>query len=493
MLACFNSSSSNFQFDAGELETPDAGSPVYDATTTPDGSMPTTVPEAGPDAPPDVVEEPAPPTTVQVLVIDASGPEMGVTIVFDDASGNVLATAVTDALGSVVQQVAAGSQVTALLGTSDAPNLLTITGVKPGDVLKVIDGPIAPTPGEAAEITYSPFAQGDAGVAGYHATSGICGNNQDETPGEIDYGLSPGCTNSSGQFPVLLEALGTDGPLAWQGGKGSPTLDGGVSRVDFTSSSWSTTLGTETVTLLNTTPADGPYTTATEYTVTDPVSSVPISAGTDYTPGTVDAGVLQSTFAIHPGFGDFDQVEVDESAYQSGGVSQLTIADRVSATTSASPSASDTIDLNDALPAITGASIDTTNPSQPTLSWTSDTPLTGATATFVQVQFFDLLDDAGGDRKVGNWTIIVPASQMSVVPPQIPGDLGFGPSALATYNTDDYPIVLSLSADALPTYDAIRATAAQVGTSLNVDNTPLIPPLPANGRARMTMFYPTGG
>jgi hypothetical protein len=495
-LACSSSTSPNSEesSDGGDSALPDRGETTDDATvTTPDASTP--VAEAGPDAADagaDAIEEPAPSAAVQVIVINGAGPEMGATIVFSDSTGALLATAVTDAHGSVLHEAAGGSQVTALLGTTAVPNLVTVTGVKPGDVLKLIDGPVGASSVTVA-VTFRAFDQGDAAVNDYVLNSGGCGADTQGAAGTFEYGLGNGCANSSGQFPVLVQAMAGSPSydwVAWQSGKGTvATAEAGVASVDLTSTSWSTTFGTQSVTLLDAPDTLSPGVGFTEFTATDSASSVAFGLST-FTGQFPDAGVQAFAFtSTHPGFADFDQVEADNPISQSQGASILAIADRVSATTLASPSAGDTIDLNDALPAITSASIDATNLVQPKLAWTSAAPLSSAVATVVQAQWSDPLDDAG-DARTGMWTIIVPASQMSVVPPQIPGTSGLGPTAMAAWSTA-FPMVYAMNGDAFPTYDAIRATAALVGPTLSVSASPLlIPALPANGRARITAYFP---
>ena len=64
------------------------------------------------------------------------------------------------------------SQVTALFGTADAPSLLTVTSVEPGDVLRLVDGPIEN--GDEAVVTFDPFGQADASVTDYSARTGNC-------------------------------------------------------------------------------------------------------------------------------------------------------------------------------------------------------------------------------------------------------------------------------------------------------------------------------
>jgi hypothetical protein len=507
-LACSSAPPTNPEDtpDSGGSPMPDGGGTGDDATVTahdgsaseaaaPDGSIPVTMAEAGPDASDaaaDAIEEPAPPAPIQVLVINRAGPEMGATIVFSDPTGALLATAVTDGHGSVLQEVATGSQVTALLGTTAAPNLVTVTGVKPGDVLTLIDGPLDGND-TTVSVTFNAFDQGDASVNDYVLSSSGCGADTQGAAGTFEYGLGNGCANASGQFPVLVQAM-AGAPsydwMAWQSGKGTvATPDAGVASVDLGSTGWSTMFGTQSVTLLNAPDSLTPGVGFSEFTAVDSASSVAFGLST-FTGQFPDAGIQAFAFtSTHPGLADFDQVEADYQVSEAQGASQLAIADRVNATTLASPSASDTIDLNDALPAIISSTLDATDPLRPNLGWTSAAPLSTASATVVQVQWSDPVDDAG-DTRTGNWTIIVPASQMAVVPPRVPAASGLGPTPMATWSTA-FPMVFTMNGDAFPTYDAIRATAARVGPTLNVGASPLmIPALPSNGRARVTAYFP---
>ncbi len=323
--------------------------------------------------------------SVEVVIFDSTGPESGVAIVFSDASGAVVTTAITNANGRVTQDVATGGQVTALFDTPNGPNLVTVTGVKPGDVLNLLDGPIAPS-GANAQVTIAPFSEGDASVNDYSLSSAGCSTDTSGAAGTFVYGLGSGCSNASGQVPVLVQALDSlnDG-LAWQSGEGSLLAsDAGVASVDLTSTGWTTTFGTQRVTLVNAPDSITPGVGFTEITAVDAVSNVAFGLST-FTGQYPDAGVQTFEFtAAHPGFAAFDQIEADNTVSQANGATVLAIADRVAATTLASPSASDTIDLNDALPAITSATLDATHPTQPTIAWVSAAPLTSAAATVVQ-------------------------------------------------------------------------------------------------------------
>jgi hypothetical protein len=447
-----------------------------------DGSTPVADLDAGHDAA-DAGET----GTVQVIVLSTDVPEQGVTLVFSDATGALVTTAVTDAQGSVVQAIAAGAQVTALLATREAPDLVTVTGVKPGDVLKFHDGPFPSLRGTAA-VTFTKLAQADASVVDYTLTSGVCAADTGGPAGTFDYPMSGTCMNAEGQFSVLAEAFGSDGPIAWESGKGTLNADPtGLSKVDLTAATWSTTYGTETATLLDVPDGANPWMTVFEYAASDSATAVGYFSSSTTTT-SLDGGV-ESTFPIHPGFGDFNQVEVDVPIAGADGLSTFVIADRVTATTPAAPSASDAIDLEDALPAFTSETLDATNPVRPTFAWTSASSPSAAAAIIVEAYWSDPFDDAG-DLRYGTWTLVVPPGQASIVLPQIPSASGFGPNAGATWPGGNS--IAAVNADAYPTYDSIRAAAADFGPLLfNLSTTTAtLPPLPANGRARLSEYEP---
>ena len=366
---------------------------------------------------------------------------------------------------------------------------MTIAGVKPGDVLKIADGRYAGKDG-VAEVTFKAYEQADASVSDYYMNTGGCGTDTSGAAGTFDYGVNSGCTNSTGQFPVIVTAMGSVEALAWLSGKGQVVANdaGAAAPVNLDAVAWSTKFGAQSVTLVDAPDSLSAYTSFSEFASADLVSSVAYGY-TNFETASLDAGVVQSTYTSHPGFGDFDQAEADYGVTQPHGDSVFAIADRIDAVTVASPVTNHTIDLNDGLPAITGVTTSATNAVRPAFTWTSASSLSAAAATFVQAQWTDPLDDAG-DLRTGNWTIIVAGSQTSVTAPLIPAASGFGPMATATW-PNYAPTLLSLNGDRLRDVRRDpRASAAELAPTLSASNTPLIPALPADGRARVTAFFP---
>ncbi len=489
LLGCF-SSSTNFKsppVDGGGYEEPDGSAPVEDATS-PEDAAKTPPPEAGT---PDVVEEVAPPQVLAVVVTGPSGPESGKIVAFDRQDGQPLVTATTDATGTVVQQVSAGDQVTIVLGTVDAPNLVTVAGVKPGETLTAFDAPAnVETEPPVVAVLLPPYDVG-APSSYVQANVGNCANTAyGEGEGEVDVPAGASCVNASGQFPVLATVYGPSYPvaqIAWMSNRDNQLApDGGVTTVDLTSQTWSTTFGGETINVANV--PDGNY-PAVMYT--EVANSVP-ETQYDNNVTLVDAGTALSNLYTHPGYADFVQTEVSLETPQDVGGSVQAVADRSAAPTTTSSSATQNVDMNDALPLITASAIDTTNPAQPTVTWTAAAPLSSATAIFSQI-FWNGPDDDAGDYAYGTWTFVVPASQTSIVPPVLDGDaLEYAPNAQAFW-TDSGPLVAAMNADAFPTYDAFVQTGANIGQGLAPSNQPLVPMLPANGRARITLYSPQNG
>src|SRR5579883_357570 len=127
-FACFSSDNSGpgpdsgFSFDAATFDA------FFPDTSFPDGAIPDSAAEAAVDAPLDI-----PPAPVVVQVLSASGPEQGVNVVFQDATGAVITSGTTDATGRFGRVVPAGSMATVLLGNTANPNNMTVVGVQPGD------------------------------------------------------------------------------------------------------------------------------------------------------------------------------------------------------------------------------------------------------------------------------------------------------------------------------------------------------------------------
>jgi hypothetical protein len=464
-MACFASTNN----PTGGPSEPDASEPGEASPGEDAAVVPREAAAVVPDAGADVVEEPAP-MPVTVFVLSQGAPESGKAIVFSDPSGVTLATGTTDTTGSVVQLVPAGTQVTALLGSTDSPQLVTVVGVQPGDVLTAVDSP--PSPGEVPEIDVNVTVPGNppAGAVDYIVRAGNCGAFLEGSSGDLEVN---GCVNSASQFPLL--AVATDessNTLQFASQKGNVLLDGGSGTEVTMTGNWSNP-GAETIAVTGLTDGDFPYATYTEV-----ANSVPYSQ-TNYDLNDVDAGTQSGTFETHPGYPDFVQTEVSLQQVNGSVASTTAIATRADA-----PSSSVAVDRSSLLPAITDASVDSTDPTRPSATWSAAAPFTGATGSFVQMFWNDLPD--GGDTQFGVWTIVAPAGTATVQAPALPaGDLV--PSPTATW--DGIPTVAVVAGGAFADYTALRRTAGALASAINTNNQPLLPPLGTDGTLKISIAY----
>jgi len=472
-LGCFDSSVDDVPFFAPDSGASDGAAPLVDATM-PEAGL---APDAGPGV--DAAEEPAPPSPVTVVVRGPGGPESGKTIVFSDAAGALLATATTDAHGVAAQILPAGSQVTALLGTSDFPQLVTVTGVQPGDTLTAVDGALQTTSQAGFQL---PAAAPPDTTTQYEVLAGNCYQelaSVDASAGLID--LDPTCVNSAGQFPLL--ALAQDDVGATVGfafDKGIAIDADGGAPAAVIPPPWVTVLGQEAITLGHIADSTAPYLSLSEFS-----SGVPHTQyDFDLTP--VDGGAA-ANFETHPGYADFVQAELGLQGSTSAGSTINAIATRATAPSVASPTQTLSIDADAALPTITGASLDSTDVLRPRVTFTSTSPLTDAAGTFMTLSWQD--GDADGGARAGTWTLVVPSSVTSAQAPALPASVALGPAATALW--DATPTVAALGGGPFAGYDALRSTAAEVGVALKPASVPLVPALPADGTMKVTVFYET--
>jgi hypothetical protein len=489
--ACFSNNNSQPGSDAGAPRF-DAGLPAVDATLPrgPDGSAP----EAAPDtyvAEASVPDAPVPeagPQPVTVVVHSALGPEQGVTVVFQDASGAVLFTGITDALGSASAFVPAGSQATALMGTVASPSLMTIQGVAPGDVLAVYDSSSDLTTSQVS-IDVAPDAGPPPGAASFIAHIGGCSYGFISFPVQIPLSPSYDC-QAQGAFSVLLNAqAGADGGYADLGyavqkGNMLPP-DGGVAYVTMTGA-WSTTTGTETLVPTNVPAGTNPLMSLAEV-------ANGVSTPDNFSVFVDDAGTQDYVFKTFPGLGDSLQGEA--ALYNPSFLLNSTYALAVSgvATKRLGDSGTSTFDLGQNFPLITQASIDASSQAQPAVAWGSEAgALTPADGVFVAVSWSDLTDAGAPVR--GRWTIVAPPASSSVTAPALPpASASWAPSPTASFVA--VPVVVVVDADFVADYAQLRAQAGSLPISASVLNgrsTNVAPPLPADGTLKLTAITASG-
>ncbi|HEX3771927.1 MAG TPA: hypothetical protein VHV30_13720, partial [Polyangiaceae bacterium] len=385
-----------------DVTTPPMEASAEAATPAPDAG------DAGGGATPDVAEEPAPPLGVTIVVLGPGGPESGVTIVFDDASGAFVSQAMTDASGRVTQVLAPNSMVTAVLGSADLANLVTVTGVQPGDTLTAIDG--SPQPSVEVQVTDPPSPPDGTNAlivnAGDCAGSAeIDGNNP---PVLVENMSAPFCIGPTGQFPLLsLATDGENGTLGYTYQKNFQiTVDGGTSDITL-SSAWQTQLGQETVSFTNAPDNLNPYVLLGQY-----ASAVPYTSS-DSEPNVVDAGGA-SSFETYPGYSDFLQAEIQIQNETPGGATDQVMAIRSGAPTTAQPNGTIAFDLSQLLPSITGVTVDATTPARPSATVTATSSLASTSGMFVTLDWVDVPDGGSGATVRGRWLVVGPPSASAI-------------------------------------------------------------------------------
>ena len=494
-VGCFSASSGGGSppgFDAAQNDA------EFDSGTTPETSvdsstMDVTVMEASVDAP---VE--AGPQPVTVVVTNAAGPEQGVPVVFQQATGAVIASATTNAAGMVSQLQPAGVQVTVVLGTATAPSLFTIEQVAPGDTLAVYDPSADVTTAQVSVDSWSDA--GPSGTASYEVDVGSCSSFGAGPPVVVFLGTS--CA-VAGQFPVLVTSFDVNGAVlgyAWQKGNTLPG-DGGVAHVAV-SGAWSTATDTQTVT----TDSPPPFALANSDNGYLGFSAIASGMGMERANtyfGSIgaDDGGVTSPFLYADGFPDFLQSEANVSNYgTSGGNAGVSISAIATRGSSDAGSATTNLDITQLLPPIQTASVDsTTNPVQPNVTWDMGDAGSVASADGVVVAFTWSGSNDGGAFANGRWTIVAPPTASSAQVPALPAaQAGFGPFAGAFFTTD--PAVIIVEASFLPGYAQLRAQAGTVALtsefnsnlSYSSSSPIVVPPLPVNGTLRMTAFTANG-
>ncbi len=483
--ACFSSSSDDnpANLPPGEDSGVDAGSPADATMTEPMEAA------AAPDAPIEAAEAEASvveagPSFVTVVIMSDLGPEPGVSVVFQDGTTGAMTTVSTDANGRATQVVGAGSQVTAVLGTAENIELVTIEGVMPGDVLTAHDATATPFANAAVSIDALPDAAPPPGTDSYVVNIGNCSAGFNSVP--TQFNLSPDCENG-GTFPVLLQALNSDDstPLgySYQLGNTLP-LDGGVAHVSL-GGAWSTASPTQSVGVTNAS-ITGDLSGFTTYSE--------IANGVAYGPPSYFSpdgdGGATNAFSVHPGYPAHVQNEASQSGFRNGGVAVSAVATR----TAPSDGGAASFDLSTLLPLLDNVTLDSSQPAQPVVSWVTEAGSLASANGAIVVLTWNQADDAAGIS--GTWMIVAPPTATSVQAPQLPGVLAaLAPSASANFSTP--PTVILVQGSFLQDYGQLRAlfSTLPATTSLLYDNFSegaVIPPLPIDGTLRLTAFTANG-
>lgn len=462
--------------DGGTPPAGDGGTANPDATVVADGGRPAN--DAATAA-----EAEAGPAMVTLVMRTASGaPAADVAIVYADATGQLTGTDKTDATGRVTRLLPSGSQVTAILGKADEPRLLTITGVEPGDVLTAALPPTEEETSGSLEITSLPAGE-PQGIANLVAIAGNCQNSAQALP--LTLSVYEDCVKA-GRFPLVVVASNGNGAfLGYTHQKGIQLVpDGGLPDSGVLSvamnGSWVTTSTTADIQATHVTGDPDGRGTLTH--VTGGVETWE----TQYFDAIDDAGVTNMTFQTYTGFADFLQREVAiRTSDNNNGVAYTALASRGGSNA--------TLDVSQALPALTGATVDSTTPARPMVAWTSSSPITGADGAVVDLRWYFQAD--GGRYIYGDWTFVTAPGATSVKAPQLPETLSsWQPPDGAVFRSP--PSVMVVEGSPWSSYGQLRASAAAIPVprALLNDNSegPIVPPLPIDGTVKLTAFTHNG-
>lgn len=489
-------------FSSSSAPDMDAAQPELDAGSVPDSTTPTPVPEAGPEAQPDtyVAEGAAPEASapeasvdagdpVTVVVRSVSGPEQGISVVFQDAFNEIVGTVTTDTLGRASMVVPPGSQVTAVMGTPTAPRLVTVEAVAPGDLLAVYD----PSFDSLTTSVSVDVADGAPPATSYF--TGAIGSCSLYGGGGLPMTtvLTNADCQSQGKFPVLVFAVGGADAgyqtLAYAFSKGNqvPT-DGGPASVVI-AGPWYTDMGAYTIDAVG---ADGGNAPTGNWTmVLDEVAdgvTVPSTGSFDL------LGTFSNQVELYPSYGDGQQVELHYIQYNSGSAqsSQSVVGVAVKPVGDGGPlldGGSVNVDLGQLQPLITDVSFQ--NPGL-ILTWGGDAGLVaGADGVLAQVAWTDATD--AGATVQGTWALVAPPGVRRAVLPQLPSAFAaLAPSPSAMFAT---PTVAVIDADFITGYDQFRRAASSLPLSQNLvhgSSVDEMPPLPVDGTLHFTAVTTPG-
>jgi hypothetical protein len=458
----------------------DAQAPSFDANRPPPGDS--AIPDAGLPLP----DADAGPLPVTVNVRSVTGAVVaGVTVVFGGATGDVLSTATTDANGLAVGLVPSGAMATVVLGTADAPRLVTVTALEPGDVIVASDFE------SDSNFTYvSQPEQPDGGPAGafyYQLRTGSCsiGFFATDLNAPFTMGLTNECIGPNRKFPVVLEAY--DDSFSQTGyrfkkGNDAPP-DGGTVTPVF--GAWSTAFNTQTVTGTNLTVDGGSYRLAY-----GEIADGVMKPNTAYVGFSDDGGASNAFDKAHTAFPDAVQYEIAAEVSMNVGDSFVGVATR-----KAAPAGDDTtnIDFMGRLPEITSSGVDAGTPKRPSIGWTPSSSLATADGTYVVMKWYEE-GDAG--QISGTWSFVTPSTVTSVTAPALPASVTRGPGADANYTSYGLPRVVSVEASFVNGYADFRKGAGVLSPRRNViENTGssmIVPPLPANGTVKFSVYTVNG-
>ncbi len=473
-LACFDPGSpTTLDLDAAlpQVEFPDGTAlpnvvifspsvPEADAGPVPEAGMAVDV---GVDGQPSV-------GTVTVTVLSDLGPEANAQITASDADGNLLGTPTqTDATGTAKVTVTAGASVTATLTNQGKNDFVTYADVSPGDTLTVYD---------TDDFRYSDLSVQVNGTPDSTFQSGWVGDCDFNTNGSPPYLVypQPGCF-LGGIFPVLL--VEPPNVYSFQKGNSLAGFTGTAISLDLSSGSVLTDGASEKVNAIN--PPAQLADLGVFLSYTEVANNVPYWAQFQNPLSfTGDGGTSASAqFDTHPQYPDFVQTQAQIFALNdSQNGPYWSVVKR-----SATPSASDTLDLSGLASVVAGANfVEYPDTGGIQVAWSTVGSISHAIGTLVRV--------TGG---CGSWSFVVPPGATSVSAPRLPGYSGLFSGECEGGNYD----VAILSGSTIADYAHFKAVAGPMVDMMAVPQPTngcggfSAPPLPTDGALTIT-GYQTG-
>lgn len=442
-------------------------------TTTPPVANPppgTTAPTPGTTTP---TPPPAPETGVKVTVVRGGKPVAGARVVFHDETGAIVGTPFTTDANGVVDQPTAPKQLTVIVNkdiATPAPDFVTYTSVEEGDRFVVDASPYYPAD-DVANPSYLVTLAGERqNATNYQAVvSRTCvGSASASAPQPLE--VSNACLGP--QNSVLATAYDDANTLgfSWKKGLPSPTAP----NTPVTLEAWADPTNL-TLSIQNLAAVEGTRSEALAI-----AGGMPFVAY--HAPG--DAAATGYHFPMPP-------AAFADGGYQAAFIETYTSSDDrygwrglVKRAPAGNTMA---LDYEAMLPKFTLAQLDaTTDPDRPSMTWTTERPLTGKDAADVGWVRFDWFsDEEGPNRAYHTWTFVVPASATSVKAPELPApEAEISPGAVNTQGPGFSGVVIGESS--LGAYR--EAKKLPVGTSYNGFGD-LGFALPADGTMRVTTAY----
>lgn len=395
-------------------------------------------------------------TSVALTVAGLNGLVPGVEVVFHDARGAVLATAVTGSDGNAFSDSAGVTMVTAAIVHGYNRRLVTWTGVEPGDRLQLSDI-LATDPVGAYLVTATGAARTDFVR---DARIGRCSGEhfaQDTNEAPIELRLRPDCLGTPPLTLVVTGTAASTSAMTWLSSAPVSAVPGATVNVSVPVTWSKTTFAGKGAIELRDFPATG----APTFVATAPVASGLLYADLETTAWTRGAPVSFGTDGEHPY--DAYQVQVDERASTS---IQRGVIKRVAPDTRAP------LPYDELLPLLADPKLDVTSGARPVMTWSGDTG--GAEGGIVNLAY-------QRDGLPIAWSILVPRGATRAAAPALPADLASwvpGVDDASTVRTSAVVVVRSDLLDAR----RLRETYGklfQLWTKTTAF--PAFPALPANG------------